>query len=61
MCPSRRLVALPGALLDDVTVRLGAYTAQAELVNASMARAALATTAKRIDPFIERSFPRSYD
>jgi hypothetical protein len=59
MCPSRIDVGLPGPFRDDVTVRLGAYTAQAELENASAANIAPATRARRVNLFMKLSFPRS--
>jgi hypothetical protein len=52
MWPSKRLVAAPGLLFDEVTVRLGEYEAQAELVTASETTAALTTSASRMTLFI---------
>jgi hypothetical protein len=52
MWPSRRLVAAPGLFVDEVTVRLGEYDAQAELVNASETTAALVRSASRMTLFM---------
>jgi hypothetical protein len=52
-------VELPGAVLWDVTVRLGPYAAQAEPLNASADTTAPAAMARRMNLLIELSFPRS--
>jgi hypothetical protein len=52
-------VELPGAVLWDVTVRLGPYAAKAEPLNASADTTAPAAMASRMNLLIELSFPRS--
>src|SRR5262245_53985547 len=56
MWSSSRLVAAPGLLLDAVTVRLGEYEAQAELVNASETTAAPVISASRMTLFMHVPF-----
>jgi hypothetical protein len=60
MCPRRIVVGFPGAFRDDVTVRLGAYAAKAEPLNASADTTAPAAMARRMNLLIKLSFlPRS--
>jgi len=55
MWPSKRLVGFPGAFTDEVTVRLGAYEARAEPVNARETKTPAATSPSRINLLI--TFP----